>query len=48
MTIIRNSMKTAGLIMGLLLLSSAMAPLADAEAVVCENRGGHIFCWIQR
>jgi hypothetical protein len=48
MTMIRNSMKTAGLIMGLLLLGSAMAPLADAEAVVCESRGTYYFCWIQR
>ena len=39
--------KVTGLITGLLLLGSAMAPLADAWAVVCQNRNGRVSCWIQ-
>lgn len=47
MTMVRNSMKATALIIGLLLLGSAMAPLADAWAVVCQNRNGKTTCWIQ-
>jgi hypothetical protein len=47
MMMIRNSMKVTGLMMGLLLLGSAMAPLANAWAVICQIRSGKFSCWIQ-
>jgi hypothetical protein len=47
MMMIRSSVKAAVLMMGLVLLGSAMAPSASAAAVICQNRNGHVSCWIQ-
>ena len=47
MTIIRNSMKITVLLLGLLLLGSAVAAPANAWALVCEMRAGKFSCYIQ-
>jgi hypothetical protein len=46
MTMIRKSMKTTGLMTGLLLLGSVLAPFANAGHVVCYDLGhGMYLCY---